>query len=269
MDKRAIGVFDSGLGGLTTVKELAKILPDENIVYFGDTSRVPYGTRSRETIMEYAKQDIQFLLSKDVKMVIAACGTASTVLLPPFTDTFDFLFSGVVLPTALAAVEATETGEIGILATPASIRSKAYEKAICVKDKHIKVFSKECPMLVPLVENGYIEPEDPVANLIVAEYLACFQNTKVDTIILGCTHYPIIKRTIAKYVDNSVRLIDSGKETARFALSLLQKHDLLNEQKEKGICSFYVSDSADSFAENAKIFLGDLQVKAEKVNVQG
>lgn len=254
MDNRPIGVFDSGLGGLTAVREILQIMPHEDVVYFGDTGRVPYGTRSRETILKYAAQDIAFLRSKNVKMIIAACGTVSSVaselgesLLVPFT--------GVVQPTALAAYLATRNGKIGVIGTTATIRSGSYRNAIYAINPDIEVFEQDCPMFVPLVENDFFDPENPVPHLVAERYLEPLKQAGVDTLIMGCTHYPILRETIQKVMGPDVVLIDSGKETATFAMELLREKNALCDKNKTGSCAFYVSDSTEGFSKAASLFL--------------
>lgn len=255
MSEYPIGIFDSGLGGLTAVKELLTVLPQENIIYFGDTGRVPYGNRSHETITRYAKQDASFLLSKDVKMIIAACGTVSSVA----TDLNDYLpvpFTGVVAPTATAAVNATKNGKIGVIGTSATISSGSYKKEILKQNDRITVYEQDCPLFVPLVENGFISPDDEVVKLVVERYLTPLRETGIDTLILGCTHYPLISKAISEFIGEHVQLINSGRETALYAAHLLQENDLLNTSGTLGKNSYYVSDTVDGFSRLAEIFLG-------------
>lgn len=254
MDNRPIGIFDSGLGGLTAVKEILNILPAENIVYFGDTGRVPYGTRSRETIMKYAKQDIAFLQSKNVKMIVAACGTVSSVA-GHIGDALSLPFTGVLKPTALAACLATKNKRIGVIGTTATIYSGSYKKAIHEINPDIEVFSRDCPLFVPLVENGFTSPDSDIVLSIVSHYLQPFMDANIDTLILGCTHYPILYHAIKKVMGKGVFLVDSGKETAVHAAELLEEQGLLSDHKQKGTCAFYVSDSTEGFTESANIFL--------------
>ena len=233
MDNRPIGIFDSGLGGLTAVKEILSILPQEDIVYFGDTGRVPYGTRSKETIMKYAKQDMAFLQSKNVKMIIAACGTVSS----------------------LAACLATHKKRIGIIGTTATIKSGSYQKAILEINPDIQVFAQDCPLFVPLVENGFTSPDSDIVLSVIKHYLQPFMDADIDTLILGCTHYPILYHAIEKVMGKGVFLVDSGKETAVHAADILEEQGLLTNRSRKGTCTFYVSDSTDGFTESANIFL--------------
>lgn len=254
MTDAPIGVFDSGLGGLTAVKELLSVLPDENIVYFGDTGRVPYGNRSRETIIKYARQDAAFLMSKNVKFIIAACGTVSSVA-SELGDCFSVPFTGVVTPTAMSAVKATHNGTIGVIGTTATIKSGSYKRELERINPDIRVLVQDCPLFVPLVENGFVSENDFVVVEIAERYLKNFKKENVDTVILGCTHYPILKNVIKKVMGESVTLIDSGRETALYAAQLLKKEQLLNKSGETGKCSFYVSDRPDGFSKLAGMFL--------------
>lgn len=255
MSEPAIGVFDSGLGGLTAVKELVKVLPHENIVYFGDTARVPYGNRSSETIKKYASQDAYFLLSKGVKLIIAACGTVSSVA-TDLAQTLPVPFTGVVEPTAAAAVKATRSGRIGIIGTSATINSNSYKREILRRNDNITVFQQKCPLFVSLVENGFIRADDSVVRLVVERYLSPLKAEGIDTLILGCTHFPIIAKAISDYLGDDVTLIDSGRETALYAADVLRNEALLSKSTESGKCSYFVSDTTESFRATAEIFLG-------------
>ncbi|MDR0992637.1 MAG: glutamate racemase [Ruminococcus sp.] len=257
MQNLPIGVFDSGLGGLTCVKELNALMPFEDIVYFGDTARIPYGTRSRETVMRYAAQDIEFVKKHNVKMIIAACGTVSSV---SFAEKNlagdDMLFTGVVIPAAQAACAATRNKKVGVIGTQATIKTGAYGKAMRAICQDITVIGKACPMFVPLVENGYVKRGNPVATALAEEYLGPIRDEGVDTLILGCTHYPILSEIIADVMGSGVTLISSGREAANAAYAMLTKADLLTTRTEKGKNSFFVSDSAAGFSEQAKALLG-------------
>ncbi len=255
MDKRAIGIFDSGLGGLTAVLEFSKILPNENIIYLGDTGRVPYGTRSDATILKYTKQDINFLCSNDVKYVVAACGTVSCIAsVNPISCNVPF--TGVLVPACLAAVKASKTKKIGIIGTSATINSKAYVNILNSLDSNLQVFSYSCPLFVPLVENGFTDKNDAVTNLAIEHYLFELKQKSIDTLILGCTHYPIIKDNISKFIGKEVKLIDPGKETAKYVKQQLSEQNMLNSGKQKGLSNFYVTDTIDGFIKNAAKFLG-------------
>ncbi len=257
MDKRAIGVFDSGLGGLTAVKKLKEVLPGEDIVYFGDTGRVPYGSRSKNTIIKYTQQDIAFLLSLDIKAIIVACGTASTNALDSVKDECPVPIFGVVEPAAKKAVELTRNKKVGLMGTEASIRSGAYERLIKGCNAEIEVFGESCPLLVPLVENGRVQRDDDVLREVVWEYLTPLRDKGVDTLILGCTHYPLIRQVIADIMGPGVSLINPGAETAQLMLEELTKRDLLNAEGHRGTSAYYVSDSVYGFAKTASLFLGE------------
>lgn len=251
-----IGVFDSGIGGLTAVKELIKLLPNEDIIYLGDTARVPYGTKSPETIRKYAKQDFDFLRRFDVKMIIAACGTVSSTVRD---DEFSGgLYTGVILPAAEAAVKATENGKIGIIGTSATIRSGSYRNLIKTIMPSAEVYEKACPMFVPLVENGYTGTDCLPCVEIAKEYLMPLKEAGVDSLILGCTHYPIISEVISMIMGDGVKLISSGGEAGKRAQQLLLANGLLNDKSEKGRVSLYCTDSAELFRENSEHFLENI-----------
>ncbi len=261
MSDQKIGVFDSGLGGLTAVRELMKILPGENIVYFGDTARVPYGTRSRDTIRKFAAQDLRFLLEQDLKAVLVACGTVSSVALPDLQRMTDIPVIGVVEPTASAACEATRNRKIGILGTSATVKSGSYKTAIAAIDSGISVTSVSCPLFVPLVENGYLTGQ--ITELVAAEYIRPLQDAGVDTVILGCTHYPLLKPVLSKLFGPDVVLIDSGRQAALELAEVLRQRDQLSLQTE-GTRRYYVSDEVSNFSHVAGMFLDrsiDGQVK--------
>ena len=254
MDKRPIGVFDSGLGGLTAVRHLRDILPNENIVYFGDTGRVPYGTRSRNTIRRYAAEDCQLLLQHDVKYIIAACGTVSSVA-QDILDDLPVPAIGVVHPTAAAALKATRNGRIGILGTSATIRSASFENAMKAIDPSIRVTATACPLFVSLVESGWIDPNDDVAVPMVRRYLAEVKTAGVDTLILGCTHFPLLSPIIQAELGDGVTLIDSGRETAAACADALRLSNSL-AQRDAGCARYFVSDQPEGFSQVAEIFLG-------------
>lgn len=269
MDRRPIGIFDSGLGGITAVRALTKMMPQEEIVYFGDTSRVPYGSRSRETIQKYTMQDIRFLLSKDVKMVVAACGTVSTN--PPPEEELAALpvpYGNVIAPAVEAACRATRSGRIGVIATDASIQSGAYCRSIAKINPSIRAFGKACPLLVPLIENGYIDQENLVTRTVAMDYLRPLLAQQIDTLILGCTHYPIIKDLIQDLVGEDIVLIDTGEECARHVRDFLLAEGLQTDRQERGKCHFFVSDREQNFTDKAGIFLGsDITPDVEKIEI--
>lgn len=268
MDKRPIGVFDSGLGGLTAVRELMRILPGEDIIYFGDTGRVPYGGRSRETIMKYAREDIAFLRSFDIKYVLAACGTVSTNGLGEIKAENNIPVRGVAGAAVRAAVRATRNNRIALIGTAASIRSGTYDRKILELRPDCELYKKACPLFVPLVENGRIEKDDQVLRLVAEEYLAPLRDAGCDTMILGCTHYPIIADTIRDIMGEGVALIDAGAAAAREMAEDLAETGSINT--EGGEHRYFVSDSADGFRETAEMFLGSgLKGEVRRISISG
>lgn len=268
MDQRPIGVFDSGLGGLTALRELRRILPGEDLVYFGDTGRVPYGTKSRETILRYARQDVAFLRSFDPKAIVVACGTVSANALTELTAENDLPIFAVVSPAAQAAVAATRNKRVGLIGTSASIRSGAYEREMAALDPAVTVAAQACPLFVPLVENGRFRPGDKVAELVVEEYLAPVKAAGVDVLVLGCTHYPLLTDAIAAFMGPAVTLIDTGAVCADHAAKTLGERGLL-AQRERGSCRYFVSDSTQGFAHLASLFLGEtVEGSVERVDIE-
>lgn len=266
MSELQIGVFDSGLGGLTAVRELMQILPGENIIYFGDTARVPYGTRSRDTIREFAAQDLRFLLEKNLKAVLVACGTISSVALPDLRRMTDIPVIGVVEPTAVAACKATRNGKIGILGTAATVKSASYQSAVAAIDPSVTVTAQSCPLFVPLVENGYLAGQ--ITELAAREYIAPLVNAGVDTVILGCTHYPLLKPVLGKLFGDGVTLIDSGREAALVLAEVLRENGQLSSCTE-GKRHYYVSDEVSNFSHIAGMFLDrNIDGEIEKVNIR-
>ncbi len=267
MDNRCIGVFDSGLGGLTAVREIMEVLPHENIVYFGDTGRVPYGTRGKGTIIKYTEQDIRFLESFDVKQIVVACGTVSAVSLPHLHDKTKTPLIGVVHATANAAIHATRTKRIGVLGTSGTIHSRAFENALQKLDGDTNVFSKSCPLFVPLVENGHTDSE--VARLIAKEYLADILPHNVDTLILGCTHYPHLKGIISEIMGENVTLIDPGVEVAKHLKEKLETEGLQCNASNKGTYRYFVSDDVKDFATLGSLFLQrDICGQVKKIDIE-
>lgn len=266
MSEQTIGVFDSGLGGLTAVRELIKILPGEDIVYFGDTARVPYGTRSRDTIRKFAMQDLRFLLEKNPKAVLVACGTISSVALSDLRAMTEIPVIGVVEPAARAACNATRNGRIGILGTSATVKSRSYQTAIGAIDPSVQLTAQACPLFVPLVENGYLD--HPITELAVKEYIAPLQEAGVDTVILGCTHYPLLKPVLGRMLGDHVTLIDSGKEAALALAAVLKEQNQLSSASE-GQRRYYVSDEVGNFSHIAGMFLNqNIDGAVEKVSVK-
>ena len=264
MDNRPIGVFDSGLGGLTAIKELRKVLPNEKLFYFGDTGRVPYGTRSADAIAKYTKQDMAFLLSQNVKMIVAACATVSSNA-KEILQTSPVPFATIIEPSADAASNATKNGKIGVIATSATINSKAFEIALSAKNH--EVFSTACPLLVPLVENGFIEQDEQITRLALEHYLKPLIEKGIDTLILGCTHYPILQNIIKSILGDNVTLINSGKEIATDCAKKLNALNLLADNSTKE-SEFFVSDSVQNFNDIAKICLGSaITEKITKIDI--
>ncbi len=255
MDNRPIGVFDSGLGGLTAVKELEQVLPGESVVYFGDTGRVPYGTRSPETVRAYARQDMAFLMSQGVKAVLAACGTVSS-LAGDIGRSLPVPYFDVVEPTARAAFAATKNGRVGVTGTNATVRSGSYEKALQALDPGLAITAAPCPLFVPLVENGFLDPDDPVTLEIARRYLEPLKAQSVDTVILGCTHFPLLRPVIARVMGPQTRLIDSGREAALALAEALEVQGLLCGPDRPRQAAFFVTDDPEGFCRVAEPFLG-------------
>lgn len=268
-DKRSIGVFDSGLGGLTVVKELQRVLPDEGIVYFGDTGRVPYGTRSRETIRKYAAEDERFLLTHNVKTIIAACGTVSSVA-SDLADNLPVPYFEVVSHSAKAAVDATKNKKIGVIGTSATVNSGQHEKFIKELMPEAEVTACSCSMFVPLVEEGWYRVDDIVVTETVRRYLEPIVKSGADTLILGCTHYPVLSEAIKKVVGDGVTLINAGVATAEAVKEYLEKNDMLCDSKTEADTKFFVSDKPDSFRRIASVLLSSEidDGKVEQVNIK-
>lgn len=256
MDSRPIGVFDSGLGGLTAVKELVRLLPGEDLVYFGDTGRVPYGSRGREIITKYARQDAAFLLQRGVKAVVCACGTVSSVAGELLAAGMDCPFFMVVGPAAAAAAAATKTGRIGVIGTSATIKSGKFQAELLRLLPAAEVTAAACPLFVPLVEAGQIALRDPITTPAAEKYLRPFLEKQIDTLILGCTHYPILAPIIDDYFHGSVTLVDSGSTAAAQVAKELARAGMLSGKDQGGRCAYYVTDDPQGFSQIAGIFLG-------------
>ncbi len=266
MDNRPIGIFDSGLGGLTCVKKVMEIMPGEDIIYFGDTGRVPYGSRSSETILKYTQQDVRFLKTFDIKFIIIACGTASSASLPHIQGEFKTEIAGVIEPTCRRASELTQNGKIAVLGTYGTIRSGRYLETLKSINSTFEVYSKACPMFVPFVENGYLDSE--ATRIIAREYLVPLKETGVDTLIMGCTHYPLLKKVIREIMGDNVNLIDAGAETAIFAKKRLEEKNALC-QRTHGSTKYYVSDSQENFADLASMFLEkEIDGSVQKIDIE-
>ncbi|PKM94832.1 MAG: glutamate racemase [Firmicutes bacterium HGW-Firmicutes-1] len=264
MDNRPIGVFDSGFGGLTIAKEIMDHLTNERIVYFGDTARIPYGSKSKETIIKYSAQIIRFLQTKDVKAIVIACGTASATALEAVREKFDLPIIGVVEPAAMSAVKETKNNRIGIIGTDGTIASKSYDQVIYKQTKNIDVFSTACPLFVPLVEEGWLE--DEVTVEVAKRYLKTLKDKDVDTLILGCTHYPLLSKIIGEIMGD-VTLINPANETAAVLDKLLTSKDLKHDDHEP-IHEFYVSDRANKFEAFAKIILQRQTLHVQHINIE-
>jgi glutamate racemase len=263
-NSRPIGVFDSGIGGLTVVRALMRHLPHENLVYFGDTARVPYGPKSAQVVREYALQDTDELLKHDVKFIIIACNTVSAVALDVVQKRAKVPVLGVIHPGAEAAVQATKKNRLGVIGTVGTVLSNAYSNAIRQMNPEILVFSQACPLFVPLAEEGWTL--HPATELVAKEYLFPLTLEKIDTLILGCTHYPLLKDVIDSVLHRSVTLIDSGEATALSAVQLLEERGLRNESVLKPNMQFFVSDIPHKFAEVGERFLGQKLGKIQRVS---
>lgn len=263
-----IGVFDSGVGGLTVVREIMRQIPNEKIIYFGDTARVPYGSKSQETVTRFSEQIVRFLRTFQVKTIVVACNTASAYALETLEKNIDIPIIGVVKPGAKAAAEVTKNKKIGVIATEATIGSKIYSQYIQQISSDVEIYGKACPLFVPLVEEGLLQ--DPVTDEIARRYLAELIDIDIDTLILGCTHYPLIRSTLQRIIGDSVTLVNPAYETALELKRLLGSMNMLN-QEPPGLGSdryrFYVSDKAEKFVHfaNSIIKYGILSAKTVQI----
>lgn len=264
-----IGVFDSGVGGLTVFREIMRQMPNEKIVYFGDTARVPYGSKSRETVTRFSEQIVRFLQTFQVKTIVVACNTASAYALDTLEKKLDIPIIGVVKPGAKVAAETTKNGRIGVIATEATIGSGIYSQYIRQLNRNVTIYGKACPLFVPLVEEGLLQ--DPVTEEIARRYLAELIDTDIDTLILGCTHYPLIRSTLAGVVGDKVTLVNPAYETAVELKDMLKKLELLNEVTP-GLGSdryqFYVSDKADKFVRFANSIIKYVILSAKTIHIE-
>lgn len=254
MSWRAIGIFDSGVGGLTVLRELARALPQEDTIYFGDTARVPYGTKSPDTVIRYSQEIASFLMTRDIKLLVVACNTASAVALPALRRQLPIPVVGVIEPGARRAVEVTRSGVVGVIGTAGTIRSSAYSRAIKRLNPTISVLAKPCPLFVPLAEEGWTDNE--IARLTAHQYLDELRQAGVDSLVLGCTHYPLLKKIIAEAMGPQVALVDSAEETARTVAAILQEKKLLRPAAEQGNHHYYVTDVPAGFIRVGNRFLG-------------
>ena len=262
--RQPIGVFDSGIGGLTVVKALIEELPGEPIVYFGDTARVPYGTKSKSTIVRFSLENVEFLLRYGVKCIVIACNTSSSWALPTLRKYFKVPIVGVIRPGALAAVRATKRKRVGVIGTSATIASGAYETAITRIDPDITVFSASCPLFVPLVEEGWLD--GAICRAVVEQYLEPLKRQDIDTLILGCTHYPLLAATIQQVLGEGVTLVDSARQTAVEVRGLLMGTDALVQRNGLPRYRFFVTDEATHFNRVGHRFLSQVTGSVERVN---
>ena len=261
-----IGIFDSGIGGLTVVKSVKSFLPNEKIIYFGDTARVPYGSKSNSTVIKYSIQNTKFLLKRNVKIIVVACNTASSVALNELRNNFNLPIIGMIEPGAKAALAETKNGKIGVIGTEATINNKAYSKELKFLDSKVKVIEKACPLFVPLAEEGMINHK--ATFLIAKEYLSIMKESKIDTLILGCTHYPLLKEIIQKVVGKKVKLIDSGSAASTEVEAYLKGRGLRNLSNQMCKDEFYVSDIPQKFKQIAEHFLGREITHIKKIEIE-
>ena len=260
--EQAIGVFDSGVGGLTVVREIMRQLPNENVIYFGDTARVPYGSKSKQTVLKYSKQIVRFLRTKNVKAIVFACNTASALALEEMREEIDVPVIGVVRPGAKMAATMSKTKSVGIIGTEGTIKSGIYTEYIRRLDPSITVVGKACPLFVPLVEEGLLE--DRITDDMVERYLSELKPYNVDVLVLGCTHYPLLMNPIKRYMGEGVTLVNPAYETAKGLKEILLEKSMLNDKKHNSTYEFYVSDGVDKF----KAFADDvLPVNVDEVKV--
>ena len=261
-----IGVFDSGVGGLTVVREIMRQIPNERIVYFGDTARVPYGSKSKETVTRYSRQIIRFLKTQDVKAIVIACNTASAYALDEIEQEMDIPTIGVVKPGARVALDATRNGKIGVIGTEATINSQIYERYIKEHDTNAEVIGKACPLFVPLVEEGLLN--DPVTDEIAMRYLSGLIDSGIDTLVLGCTHYPILLPKIQKYTPKHIRIVAQGEYVAESLKDYLSRHPEMNAKcTQNGSCLFYTTEAEEKFVESASSFLNQ-QIDVKRISLE-
>lgn len=251
---KSIGIFDSGVGGLTVVKEILNLLPNENLVYLGDTARVPYGTKSKSTVIKYAESNANFLLSRGIKILVVACNTASAYSLEKLKENISIPVIGVIEPGAKKAASSTRNGNIAVIGTPSTIRSNAYSKALHNIDPKLKVFSKACPLFVALAEEGWHQGE--ITRKIIETYLDDLLKENIDVMILGCTHYPLLKSAIKEVAGENVLLIDSAEETAKEINEKITTVNIENNNENNSKYEFYLTDDSESFVRIAGKFLG-------------
>lgn len=261
VSEKSIGIFDSGIGGLTVLKEIARVLPAEQTIYLGDTARVPYGTKSAETIKRYALEDAHFLIHQGIKLLVVACNTASAISIPLLRDKLDVPIVEVIGPGAKKAAAITKSGNVGVIGTEATIKSNAYANQIRRFNRDAEVISKACPLFVPLVEESWDDGDDAsylgqLKTIAVKRYLEPLREKRIDTLVLGCTHYPLLKDTIERFMGERVQLIDSAEETAQEVWSLIEGKNLHNRSSSKSYCKYFVTDAPERFIKLGKRFLG-------------
>jgi glutamate racemase len=250
----AIGIFDSGIGGITVMKQIIKLLPEEKLIYFADSARFPYGTKSASTVTKFASDIVRFLLHKEIKMIVVACNSASALALDTIKGEFQIPMVGVIEPGAQAAVESTKTGRVGVIGTNATIQSQAYYEAIKRIDPQIEVFQHACPIFVSMVEEGWVDKE--VTRLAVREYLGPLKEKDIDVLLLGCTHYPMLKKVISEYMGPGVKLVDCGSSCAGKIERTLSDLDLKNSFSDSGGRKYFVTDMPERFKQLGEQFLG-------------
>ncbi len=263
---KAIGIFDSGVGGLTVLKAIAKTLPQEDTIYLGDTARVPYGTKSPETVTRYSRQITSFLVSRDIKLLVVACNTASAFSLDDLKERFPIPIVGVIEPGSRRAATVTKTGKVGVIGTEGTIRSSAYAKAIKRMNPEIEVITRACPLFVPLAEEGWVDNE--VARLTAVTYLRGLREEGIDTLVLGCTHYPLLKGIISEVMGEGVTLVDSAEETARTVAEILRNSSCLRPSSEIGNHHYFVTDVPAGFIRVGNRFLGGRLGDVYQVNLE-
>ena len=258
----AIGIFDSGIGGLTVLQQISRLLPHERIVYLGDTARFPYGTKSREVVTAYACENSDFLVERGLKMLVVACNTASAVALECLQQRYDMPVIGVITPGATAAIHSTTNRRVGVIGTEATIASGAYTRALRAYAHDIEVYTRACPLFVPLVEEGWTEND--VTRATIALYLGSLKQSGIDTLVLGCTHYPLLRKSIAAFIGETVRLVDSAEETAKEVKAVLLRSGLARDAG-LGEASFFVTDIPDRFVKVGSRFLGEQVESAVRI----
>lgn len=264
-NRNPIGVFDSGLGGLTVVKALRKVLPNESMVYFGDTARVPYGNKSPELIKEYSLQITDFLLKHNTKIIVVACNTATALALDTIQNKLNIPIIGVIKPGVESALKLTQNNHIGVIGTISTINSGVYATELKIKNHSVKVTSTPCPLFVPLAEEGWLN--ESATKLIAQKYLESVNEANIDTLILGCTHYPLLTEVIQDVISTEIKLVDSAQAIASDTVELLMNDGLLNDQKNKGVLKLFVSDLPARFEIVASRFLGEKVSNVEKIQL--